>query len=140
MYSRPVPHLIRRREGVFITLVADRGPRREGRPELCGERGAGPDLRAPAVDEASLGRRFHDFHADVARCITEIDGPQFDVAALLGDRLGFRRRRDDGAPDLYRDVRRKRRGVVRIYESEPEGVDEEDTGLGVHRLGRHGPS
>ena len=30
-----------------------------------------------------------------------------DVAALLGDRLGLRRRRDDRAPHLYRDVCRK---------------------------------
>ena len=74
-------------------------------PTICG--GAGPDLRAPAVDEASLGRRFHDFHADVARCITEIHGPQFDVAALFGDRLGSCWCRDDRAPDLYRDVCRK---------------------------------
>ena len=63
--------------------------------------------RAPAVDEASLGRRFHNFHADVSWRITEIDGPQFDVAALLGDRLGSCWCRDDRAPDLYRDVRRK---------------------------------
>ena len=88
MYSRPVPHLSRRREGVFITLVADRGPRREGRPELRGERGAFHNFRAPAFDEASLGRRLHDLHADVARCIAEVDGPQFDVAALLGDAPG----------------------------------------------------
>ena len=76
---------MRRREGVFITLVADHSARREGRPELRGERGAFLNFRAPAVDEASLGRRLHDFHADVARCIAEVDGPQFDVAALLGD-------------------------------------------------------